>query len=141
MNKTDGPKERTGNKTRLNGSEKKSAAGNLGSLESKATQLAPIAELSPDAIILNRLDGAIVYWNRGAENIYGYSRSEANCLNVSVLAPPEEKDAMSNMIKRINPETGQIMSTRSSRKERGSFSTPTSPCPLSKTMKACSWER
>lgn len=38
---------------------------------------AELIELSFDAIIVWELDGAIESWNRGAEELYGYSKSEA----------------------------------------------------------------
>jgi two-component system CheB/CheR fusion protein len=38
---------------------------------------ARILEETHDAVLVRELDGTIVYWNRGAELLYGYSRSEA----------------------------------------------------------------
>ena len=35
--------------------------------------LANIVESSDDAIITTSLDGIIISWNKGAEQIYGYS--------------------------------------------------------------------
>ena len=39
--------------------------------------LAALIESSDDAIIAKNLDGIILSWNRGAEQMYGYSASEA----------------------------------------------------------------
>jgi PAS domain S-box-containing protein len=38
--------------------------------------LAQLLELAHDAIFVHDLDGKIIYWNRGAENTYGFSRDE-----------------------------------------------------------------
>ncbi len=48
--------------------------------ERKAAQLrvqAELLDLSDDAIMMRKLDGTITYWNRGAEQVYGYSSSAA----------------------------------------------------------------
>jgi len=37
---------------------------------------AQLLELAHDAIFVHDLDGKIIYWNRGAENAYGFSRDE-----------------------------------------------------------------
>jgi PAS domain-containing protein len=54
--------------------------------------LAAIVESSRDAIIGYSLDGAITAWNRGAEELYGYSAEEAVGRPVSMLTPPEIPD-------------------------------------------------
>ena len=38
---------------------------------------AALLELAPDAILVRALDGRILFWNRGAETLYGWSRTEA----------------------------------------------------------------
>ncbi len=44
--------------------------------EEKISRLADIVEYSDDAIIGLALDGTITSWNKGAENVYGYSAEE-----------------------------------------------------------------
>ncbi len=44
--------------------------------EEKLKKLADAVESSDDAIITESLDGTITSWNKGAEEIYGYSAEE-----------------------------------------------------------------
>ena len=46
--------------------------------EEKIQMLANIVESSNDAIITKSLDGIITSWNKGAEQIYGYSAKEVD---------------------------------------------------------------
>ncbi len=46
---------------------------------------AEILDLSHDAIILRDLDGTVRYWNRGAKEIYGYTKEEAIGQNLAEL--------------------------------------------------------
>ncbi|MFN7132429.1 MAG: ATP-binding protein, partial [Myxococcales bacterium] len=38
---------------------------------------AELLELMDDAVLVRDLDGRVLYWNRGAENLFGWSREEA----------------------------------------------------------------
>ncbi|MBI1927166.1 PAS domain S-box protein [Candidatus Poribacteria bacterium] len=57
-------------------------------------QLASIVEFSNDAIIGRTLDGAIVSWNKGAEQIYGYTAEEVKGQPISILVPPNLSDEL-----------------------------------------------
>ena len=46
-----------------------------------------IAEQAPDAIIFADRDGAIRYWNRAAEQIFGYTSGEALGQNLDLIIP------------------------------------------------------
>ena len=46
---------------------------------------AELLDLASDAIIICNASGAITYWNRGAERIYGWDRDEAFGQNVDEL--------------------------------------------------------
>jgi PAS domain S-box-containing protein len=45
-------------------------------LERKLAQRASLLDQAYDAILARTLDGMIIYWNKGAESLYGYSASE-----------------------------------------------------------------
>jgi len=69
--------------------------------EETRLQLAAIVESSQDAIIAKTLDAKIVSWNRGAEEIYGYTAGEAIGQSISILLPPECEDELPAIMKRI----------------------------------------
>lgn len=54
--------------------------------------LAAIVESSDDAIIGQDLDGRIISCNRGASELYGYSREELVGKPISILSPPNFQD-------------------------------------------------
>lgn len=88
------------------------ALGNLTDLalervrqEERAAQLADIVFGAHDAIISEDLQGNITSWNRGAEEIYGYSEDEAIGHSISMLAPADRAEEFSGMLDRI--KTGE----------------------------------
>jgi two-component system cell cycle sensor histidine kinase/response regulator CckA len=64
-------------------------------------RLAAVLESSDDAIIDQSLDGTITTWNRGAENLFGYSASEAVGKPIQMLLPPERANAELDIPARI----------------------------------------
>jgi two-component system sensor histidine kinase/response regulator len=60
--------------------------------EQVAAFLASIVESSDEAIMGATLDGTIVSWNRGAEELYGYTSQEMIGKNAALLAPPDRYD-------------------------------------------------
>jgi PAS domain S-box-containing protein len=69
--------------------------------EEARAQLALIVESSDDAIIGKTLDGTILSWNSGAENIYGYAAAEAIGRSVNIVVPLEQRDAVHRHLERI----------------------------------------
>ncbi len=63
--------------------------------------LAAIVDSSDDAIIGKTLDGIITIWNRGAQELYGYSAEEAVGESVSILVPPERSDEVPRNLERV----------------------------------------
>jgi PAS domain S-box-containing protein len=46
-------------------------------VEARLREQANLLELTHDAIFVRHIDGTIGYWNRGAEELFGWSRAEA----------------------------------------------------------------
>jgi PAS domain S-box-containing protein len=74
----------------------------LRNYEEETRNLASIVESSNDAIGTISLDGNISSWNKGAEQVYGYSDIDILGKPVSILAPPhlgEETGKFSELVK------------------------------------------
>ncbi len=62
--------------------------------EESRSLLAAIVASSDDAIISTTLDGMVLSWNRGAEQMYGYSALEMISQPVSILIPRDRPNEM-----------------------------------------------
>ena len=69
--------------------------------EEKIQSLANVVESSNDAILTISLDGIITSWNKGAEQIYGYSSEEMIGKSVSIPAPDNLKDETKRLIEKV----------------------------------------
>ena len=69
--------------------------------EEKIQTLANVVESSEDAIITKSLDGIITSWNRGAEQVYGYSAEEVLGKCISILEPENLKGEVRLFSERI----------------------------------------
>lgn len=64
-------------------------------------RLAAIVDSSDDAIVGKNLNGTITDWNHAAERLFGYAAEEAIGRNISLIAPPERRAEMQNILARI----------------------------------------
>ncbi|MHC1783723.1 MAG: PAS domain S-box protein [Anaerolineaceae bacterium] len=69
--------------------------------EEKTRQLADIVKYSEDAIIGKTLDGIITSWNKGAENIYGFTEEEVIGKSIFSMVPPGHEDEVKFILSRI----------------------------------------
>ncbi len=69
--------------------------------ERAARSLASIVESSDDAIIGKDVEGVITSWNRAAEQLFGYSATEAIGRPIAILAPPDRADEMPAILARL----------------------------------------
>jgi len=65
------------------------------------SKLASIIDSSQDAILSKGLDGTITSWNKGAENIYGYTAEEVIGKHISLLTPDDRPDEIPEILQRI----------------------------------------
>ncbi|HEY9866625.1 MAG TPA: PAS domain S-box protein [Candidatus Obscuribacterales bacterium] len=69
--------------------------------ENAYKQLAAIVESSEDGIIGKTLEGQIISWNQGAEQIYGYSETEVKDCPFSLLTLPERSSEVPQILASI----------------------------------------
>jgi PAS domain S-box-containing protein len=60
-----------------------------------------IVDSSQDAIIGKTLDGVITHWNKGAEQMYGYTPQEIIGRSITTLCPKDRVDEIPGILQRI----------------------------------------
>jgi len=65
-----------------------------------------LADESPDAAIITTADRVVLYWNKGAESIFGYTEAEALGRTVDELIVPENSEDEERRILRETLATG-----------------------------------
>ncbi|RMF89123.1 MAG: PAS domain S-box protein [Methanobacteriota archaeon] len=68
-------------------------------LLSELERLAAIADSSADAMMSVDLEGRVVFWNKGAESLFGYQREEILGRHYHVIVPEELRDEAEEMRK------------------------------------------
>lgn len=69
--------------------------------EMNSRRLATVMADSNDAILLFDLTGNILAWNRGAQNVYGWSEAEAVKMTIRDMTPPDRLDEVNDLVRKI----------------------------------------
>lgn len=85
--------------------------------ERAKSHLAAIVESTSDAIISKDLNGKIISWNKGAQNLYGYEASEVLGRNISLLADQKKSDEIFNIMKKIE-QGSEVIKIETTRKRK-----------------------
>jgi PAS domain S-box-containing protein len=64
--------------------------------------LAALVECSEDAIITKTTDGVITSWNRGAQELFGYTAGEAIGRPIAIIVPAERQRELAEILAQIN---------------------------------------
>jgi two-component system CheB/CheR fusion protein len=87
------------------------------SAEEAIRRLAAIVEGTEDAIVGRSLDGIITSWNRGAEEMFGYTADEVVGQSITVIVPPERREEEVNILARLRRGEGSQYETVRVRKD------------------------
>lgn len=79
------------------------AQESLTDLEAKLTS---VVQLTPDALVLGNANGHIVFWNAGAQRMFGYKEEEALGQPLTLLVPARYREAHAEGFQRVC-ETGE----------------------------------
>lgn len=80
-----------------------------------------LADESPDAAIIMTPEGKVLYWNKGAESIFGYTRDEAVDRNIEELVVPQNRHDEERQVLRDTLSTGYVSLESLRRKRDGSL--------------------
>ena len=67
----------------------------------KIRRLATVLEDSNDAVTVLDLEGKILAWNKGAQQMYGWTESEALKINISELLPEDKQDELKSLFEKL----------------------------------------
>jgi diguanylate cyclase (GGDEF)-like protein/PAS domain S-box-containing protein len=86
----------------------------LRNAEQQNRRLAAIVRGSDDAILSLTIEGVIETWNRGAEQIYGYTAEEAIGKSIKILAPGDRSNETLQMLEEVarGDEVSQLETIR-----------------------------
>jgi two-component system, chemotaxis family, CheB/CheR fusion protein len=83
----------------------------------KIKRLSTVLEDSNDAITVLDLEGNILAWNRGAQQMYGWTEPEALKMNISILVPEDKQSELTSFIEKITRDE-PVKSFKSQRKTK-----------------------
>jgi len=69
--------------------------------EGVQARLATVIQASSAAIVITSIDGRIESWNRGAQQLYGYTAAETVGKSIQMLYPPERSDDFARILARL----------------------------------------
>ncbi len=69
--------------------------------ENLVYQLSTLVDSSSEGIISHSLDGRILSWNKGAQQLYGYAAEEAKGQTIAFLLPEQSSDRFADLLSRI----------------------------------------
>ncbi len=75
---------------------------------------ASLIDLSPDAIIIRKLEGTITYWSKGAEKLYGWTKEEAIGKDINRLLESKLPQTLNEIVNKLKLESkwsGEIFHT------------------------------
>ncbi len=82
--------------------------------EEAVARQAELIDLSPDAIIVRKLDGTITFWSKGAEKLYGLTKNEAIGQDINSLLKTEFPQPLEKILKTVKLDgkwSGEIVHT------------------------------
>lgn len=74
-------------------------------VEEQQSLMASIINSSEDAILSLTMDGICTSWNKGAENIFGYSKEEIVGESIQLIIPPELQNELDQVMQKV--KTGE----------------------------------
>jgi two-component system CheB/CheR fusion protein len=75
-------------------------------------RLAAVVKDSNDAVTVLDLEGNILNWNRGAENIYGFTEEEALKMNIMDIVPKNRQKETSTLLKILQKQDTESFETQ-----------------------------
>ena len=70
--------------------------------EETMRRLASVVSYSNDAVTVQSLEGQILAWNRGAEQMYNYTEAEALGMNIHKIIPESKREEAQAMTRRLS---------------------------------------
>jgi len=98
----------------------------LAELRKNEAQFRAVAENTADSIMVTDEAGTIIYWNRGSENIFGYTQKEIIGKTIDLLLRAEEAASKHNAFAtyddvRESPIFGKVQTSYAKRKNGSTF--------------------
>ncbi len=81
-------------------------------VEEDIARQAELIDLSPDAIVVRKLDGTITLWSKGAEKLYGWTKDEAIGKDINTLLKTELPQSLEDIQDKISEQgkwSGEII--------------------------------